>query len=107
MVELNRLGRYGNGTSHIDVATTFAISVGSAYNFTKRVVEVLYSPKDQYTAQPNIDERDQKLRRSCELEGTEGLTGIPYGCEVDFSEKPGESLYLVYILPAFVDDNPR
>ena len=89
LVAVNRLGKYGNAASHIDVAASFAISEGSAFNFTRRVVDALYDLREKYIQWPNEDDRRRKSRSRDRRQGFKGCVGVVNGCEVNLFEKPG------------------
>ena len=89
LVAVNRLGKYGNAASHIDVAASFAISEGSAFNFTRRVVDALYDLRKEYIKWPDEEERKRESRENDRRQGFKGCVGMVDGCEVNLFEKPG------------------
>ena len=89
LVAVNRLGKYGNAASHIDVAASFAISEGSAFNFTRRVVNALYDLRQDYIRWPDQEERKRESRSNDRRQGFKGCVGKVDGCEVNLFEKPG------------------
>ena len=90
LVAVNRLGKYGNAASHIDVAASFAISEGSAFNFTRRVVNALYDLRQRYITWPDEEGRKRESRWNGRRQGFKGCVGMVDGCEVNLFEKPGQ-----------------
>lgn len=86
-VALYRFGTYGNGSSSMQTATKFGISIGSVQNFTNRVIKLLVGLSNRYIQWPNQQAR-KHIGSDMSAKVLPKCIGFVDGTDIAFSTAP-------------------